>query len=583
MWRILFLVALTFALHAWWVVPSDVRAQENSTDRLSLTIAPSVLLADSADKPVIYVQLMGSDGVPKLAARDIEASLISSDARAVRVPEQVIIPAGHSYTMASLTTTSVPGNAMVTAVGSGLDSVSAAVETVNALGATPPFRLELYASPGNTLRGGRPPGKLSIVLLGANGRPASASEDMEVLLSSSNPDVVRIQDRVTISKGAHFATTDLVSLAVGSATLSSVSSGFVSRFIQVNVVEPGEEAEALALYLSPPVLRSGTGSLPGVIVQAIDDEGKPVLFPCTQVDLASSFPLSVEVSQVAEFSCDGEAQYVTGTLTPGNLPGTPIITAAATGLRPATANLAVHGQVPAELRAYLAPTGLLEVEATPGFLVIQVLDESGVPVISQDDIPIMLIGGEGILPDEVVIPGGRSFVRLALGDLPSGKETQLFLVNPSLSSTQLTVKSHALPIAVEVRAPETPLLPGDRKEVLVLVQSGGSPLAQAGLIWTVTGGTLSDATPVTDGNGEGRAVFVAVEPGDGMVQVAVTKAGYQEASTQADIAVVAASETGSSSPKLFGIPVWILFVILFLALLGYLGYRFYPTIKRRWT
>ena len=80
------------------------------------------------------------------------------------------------------------------------------------------------------------------------------------------------------------------------------------------MVEPGEGAEALTISLLTPVLRSNTGSYEGVIVQALDKEGTPVSFPCKQVHLASSSPLSVDVAPLTEVPCDQDVQYVVATL-----------------------------------------------------------------------------------------------------------------------------------------------------------------------------------------------------------------------------------------------------------------------------
>ncbi len=579
--RILFIaIVLSGALQLWWSGIPGALAEEPSPEKLALTVAPSVLPADGNTHPVVYVQLMGPDGVPRLAPQDIEVSLISSNARVVRVPERVVISADESYTVASLTTTLVPGSAPITAVSRGRASATAEVETVSSLEATLPFRLALYAAPGNMLSGSQPPGRLSIVLLGANGRSIPAPESLTVVLNSSDPDVVRMAEEVTIPRGTHFVTTDLEPRAAGVATLSAVSSGFVSEFIEVHVLEPGETAEALVLHLSPPVFRSGAGTHRGVILQAVDDNGTPVYFPCTQVQLASSSPRSAEVTTVAGVACYRDVQYAVGTLTIGDLPGTSTITAVATGLRPASADLAVHGQVPVQLRAYLAPTGLLGVETTPGFLVVQVLDESGLPVTSHDDIPIKLVGGDGMLPDEAVIPGDRSFVRIGLGGLQPERQVELWLVSPNLASAQVSVKSRALPTSAKAVISEGPLFPGDQKQILIQVRSSGSPLTQASLTWTATNGILSDATPETDENGEGRAVFSAREPGDGVVEVVVTKVGYEDAKARTTIAVVAPVETSNPPPKLFGIPVLYLFLAIPIVLLGYVLYKFFPAVKR---
>ena len=306
----------------------------------------------------------------------------------------------------------MPGKAVITAVASGHALTTVEVETVSSLGAEPPLRLALYASPAKMLPQSQPYGRLSLVLLGSNGRLVSAAESLELVLSSSDPDVVRVAPRVTIPKGFYFVTTDLEPLAVGSATLSAVRSGFISDFIEVHVVEPGERAEALVLYLSPPILRSSIESHMGVIVQAVDDSGNPVPFPCAQVHLASSSPLSVKVSPVVDLTCGQDVQYVMGALNTGNLPGTAIINAVATGLRPDTGLLKVQGPASSQLKAYLAPEGLLEAEAIPGFIVVQALDAGGKPVISHGGIPVEVVGGSDTLQGELVIEEGQSYVTL---------------------------------------------------------------------------------------------------------------------------------------------------------------------------
>ena len=156
----------------------------------------------------------------------------------------------------------------------------------------------------------------------------------------------------------------------------------------------------------------------------------------------------------------------------------------------------------------------------------------------------------------------------------------MWLVSPNLASAQVSVKSRALPTSAKAVISEGPLFPGDQKQILIQVRSSGSPLTQASLTWTATNGILSDATPETDENGEGRAVFSAREPGDGVVEVVVTKVGYEDAKARTTIAVVAPVETSNPPPKLFGIPVLYLFLAIPIVLLGYVLYKFFPAVKR---
>ena len=579
--RMLFASVIIAMLPALLVDTPVALAQEPFAGRLDITIAPPLLPADGGTQSVIYVQLVGPDAIPRLAPVDMEIALISSDPRVARVPELMHISQSKSFAVAAVTTTSVPGKVTISATSAWLDPVGAQLETVGGIEGSRPWRIDLDAAPGKMLPGGRPPGRLSITLVGADGRSVPAPQSMDVVVSSSDPEVVGVPERVTIPEGAHFVTTELVPKAVGTVTLSAVGAGFVSEFIEVHVTPPGEIARTLVLYPSPPLLRSPGPSQPQVIVQALDDSEKPVHFPCTRVHLASSFPETVEVASASEAVCDGSAQYTTVTLSVGGIPGTVTISASVEGLRPAAADVTVHGQVPAQITAYAAPKGVLGIEATPGFLVAQVLDEVGLPATMHEDTLVKVLVSDGSFPKEIVVPAGSSFGTLELGWLQPGAEVDLWLSNPALSSAQLSVVSSALPITAVLEASEGPLFPGDGREVVVRVQSSGSSLEQAKLIWSATNGSLSNISPETDGNGEGRAILTATEPGNGVVQVLIEKPGYREYRTEADIAVVAPPVADSRAPKLVGVPVLYLLVAFAAILFGYVAYKSLPGLKRR--
>jgi hypothetical protein len=542
------------------------------------------LPADEDAHSVAYLQLQGADGLPTLASQITEISLISSNRAVVNVPDVVNIPSGRSYVLVPLTTSAVPGNAVITAAAPNHGSVTAALETFSPLGAEPPLRLVLYASPGKMLPGSQPPGRLNVVLMGSNGRLAPATKSLNVVLTSSSPEVVRLAGRVTIPKGASFATTNLEPVAVGVATLSAATSGFVSDFTQVQVVNPGRNAEALLLQLSPPVLPSGAGSHPGILLQAVDGTGTPVYFPCTQVFLSSSSPQSVEIASEAGLACGQKVQYVDGLLDVGDLPGTATFSAVATGLRPGSAELEIQGRAPFQLVAFLAPAKPMAAEVTPGVIVVQIQDVNGAPIELHGGISVKLLGGGDAFQEEVTIPPGRSYASIELQGARSIQQIDLSLVSPGLSSAHLAAAFHLLPITTEVVvAHEGPLFPGDQSDILVRVRSGDTPLPQARLTWSATGGTLglSETALETGENGEGRVLLVAQDPGDILVKVTVSKAGYRETQAQVTVSVVTPLETDRSSPGLFGIPILLLFLLLSAALLGYLGYKYWPAIKLR--
>ena len=100
-------------------------AEEGPAGKLSLTIAPPVLPADGSSHPVIYVQLMGADGVPRLSSQNTEITLASSDSRVMSVPVGAHILANESHTIVPLSTTAVPGNSVITAASPGYTPATA--------------------------------------------------------------------------------------------------------------------------------------------------------------------------------------------------------------------------------------------------------------------------------------------------------------------------------------------------------------------------------------------------------------------------------------------------------------------------
>lgn len=385
------------------------RADDSIRGKLALTIAPPVLPADGSAYPVIYVQLLAPDGSPILAVNNVEVSLISSDTRIGKVPPTVEISAGRSFVVASMVTTVTPGTITLTSISHEWEMATAEVITFDTLNAARPFRLTLHASPPKMIVGSSPPGLLSVVLQGANGVPVLTDRDLVVEIEVSDPNVVEVAPTATIPANSYFVTTAINPLATGTAVLTAVSAGFVSEFMAVHVVEPGESATSLAVYVSPPVLRSGIHERPSIIVQALDDKETPVLFPCREVKLSSSYPLSANSSSSLIVSCDTVQQFAIAGLEVGTVPGTPTIVVAGTGLTPASTGVTVHGQSPAKLKLYTAPRAPLALELVPGYLVVQLVDNNDVPVTLHQGVEVSFQGADVVPTGRAFIPSGSSF------------------------------------------------------------------------------------------------------------------------------------------------------------------------------
>ena len=567
--------AAAAAAFCWSTPVHPASADDGSIADLAVTVAPPVLSADGSSQPVLYVQALGDDSHPILVSSALEVALFSSNPSAVRVPGRVQIPPGSSYVIVPLTTTLTPGAATITAVGQGKSSTGVRVETVASGNLGVPVGVELHVAPPKLLSGAEPPAKLAVLLVDGEGQAVKAQETVDVLITSSNPDAVKPPSRMTVLKGEYFATADLEQGEPGEAILTAILPGYLSSPTQVTVAGAGGAAETLEMYILPDTLRSGGRARPMVVVQAVDLNGKPVPFPCTTVHLASSAPDVASIPPLLQVNCETGLQYVSVPLRTGSTPGTASLTAASTGLRPATASVSLRRQVPSQLNAFLGPGKLLGVEGAPGFLAVQVVDANGIPVTDHGGIAATLAGQGKTLEDVLVIPDGRSFVMMGLGE--SREPVEWWILGPGLLSTRVSATWADSATRIDVTLPDGPMYPGEEKEIQATVLSGGIPVAGADLNWTATRGSLRYATRTTDENGQATALLLAGEAGDGTITVSASKPGYVGAEWAAPVSVVAAGEKAPVAPTLGGLPVLYWFLALGALLVGYLV----ATLRRR--
>ena len=112
-------------------------------------------------------------------------------------------------------------------------------------------------------------------------------------------------------------------------------------------------------------------------------------------------------------------------------------------------------------------------------------------------------------------------------------------------------------------------------------ESEGLPLSQSQLKWHVTNGTLRDASPKTDENGEGSAIFSTTDLVQGIVEVTAEKMGYKQATTDVIFTVSLPIDNNMPGPELFGIfPVRLVFLAVVLILVGYVGMKLFQPLRR---
>ena len=541
-----------------------------AVDGVGLTLAPDVLNADGRSHKALYVQVLDANGVPRRAEGDITVQLDSSNPFVLAVPQEAVIPSGSSFAVARVTTTKIAGDVTITASVGGRRFATVDGSTLGGRsgeGMTP-FKILLNAAPNTLIVGSIPPGKLTLTLVDANGQLLPAAADVEVDLRSSGVGTLWLPEKVLVQRGNTSVTVDVDPLEVGSTTISAISEGYESEFLEIDVVEPGGEPLALRLSVVRPLITATSERTQGIAIQAVDALGLPVYFPCSEVSLASSVQSVINVLPTARLACAEQVAYLVGTLLGGTDPGSTTITAGVPGLLPATAVVTRQATTPVELVISVAPGGILAPESTPGFIVIQLRDDDGTPVSFHRPIDATFAGGDLVDLSSARIPTGSDFVALPLrGPLPT-RPFELWALSDGLFPTSVQVEPAAAPLSAQLIGAGKVLFPNESLDIAVSITSNGAPVNDAVVSWRQRRGIIEQADLVTDGLGHARAQFLANAVGDGLVRVEIEKPGYAPSSVSLVVPILSPSELEAPpSPAVLGLPIWLL-LPAFVVLLG---------------
>lgn len=568
------MIILSVLLLSFSSISSAIALGEESYS-LSLTLAPETIRADGSTEPALFVQMIGKDGRPTLAPSDLQVSLSSSDRSVATTPSEVVILQGASYALVPVTSTVNPGTSLLSAHRPGSEPVSVPITTFSGLGGTKPFTLALSAAPNPIIAASEPGGEISVSIVGANGRLVFATEDMVIRLATSNPDAIRFQETVTILKGSHYGVAAIQPISPGSAVISAVYPGFESEFMELHVTEPGGAPVQLRAFVSPLIMLSDSDVSGSVIIHAVDEEGRPTYFPCTQVRLASSIISMADVPKELMPQCQEAVPFIRSQISSGAIRGTAAITAAADGLRPNIVRFEVQGAPAYQLKVTVAPTFPLKVESDPGVVVIQLIDAEGRPTRTRSA-TLRIANAEGTILAEHQIPDSDDFLRLPLNSLMSLGTMALSFSSPGLPVIYEDISLIELPLSITALNDMTRLAAGNEREVMFRVESSGVPLAGADVSWHVVGGSLKEAVAKTDESGYARAVFIGEDSAEALVTISASKVGHQLSSVEETIDVYGLTQVPSqSSAKIFGVPAAWLVVLFLTALFAYAGTKIF--------
>ena len=573
--------ASAFVASAFWVgamltlftaiSPGAARAQsQEGQGNLSVTLAPSALLADGETHEVLYVQLVGPDGSPRRATAPVRVFLASAGPEIATLPAEVTVEAGSSYVSVPLSVTLKPGAVHLSAVANGYEGDEIELQTFSRLGAKPPFTLDVSLLPPTIYPGSS--GILAVSIVDGNGIPYLVPRDIEVVLTSSAPESIEVPRSLVIHRGDYSMIMEWTARKSGDVNISAQAQSTEAGDAWVSITSQTDRGEPVRIKAYPllPSLPATGYERNAVMLQAFDERQNPVDFPCTDVFVTSSAPQVVSLASVSAPSpCDATSAYLMYSVRTSRQPGSAMMSAAVPGLGPANIVLTSHGAVGPRLVLRHGPELPLGTDSVPATISIQVVDSEGVPVSLHDGIEAVLVAQGVDLPTSVGIPAGQSFVTIPSPHGPEDGRVSVTAAAPGLKGATLSYET--LIRALDVFLDVSRLIAGESVEIVAKVSSADVPLANAEVSLESFGPQSETIVSTTDQSG--RAVFSFTPPED-LDSISLSArsvmAGYRTGAANAELSVSrAVNDRDNSSSRL---PFILIFASVGLILSAYLFY-----------
>jgi hypothetical protein len=194
--------------------------------KLKIFVGPPKIPADNSSYRQIAVQLQNASGyAAEKQSTDILVNVASNDSSICRV-DQIIIPQGQTYAVATLNTTFKSGLANITAVANDFPLTNQSISTFGFI----PSKLAVYCIPPGFPSDGETYQTIQVQLQDVQGRPAKATTaDVSVKLYSSQPNVGVVSSLLTIPFGKTQATGNLTSTYLpGNTSITAQASGYTT-------------------------------------------------------------------------------------------------------------------------------------------------------------------------------------------------------------------------------------------------------------------------------------------------------------------------------------------------------------------
>jgi hypothetical protein len=198
----------------------------STATKLKIFTGPPKIPADNNSYSQIAVQLQNALGyAAEKQSADILVNLASNDSSICRV-DQIIIPQGQTFSVATVNTTFKAGLANITAVANDFALTNQSLTTFGFI----PSKLAVYCIPPGLPSDGKTYQTIQVQLQDAQGRPAKGTiTDVSVKLYSSQPNVGVVSSLLTIPLGKTQATSNLTSTYTpGNTSITAQTSGYTT-------------------------------------------------------------------------------------------------------------------------------------------------------------------------------------------------------------------------------------------------------------------------------------------------------------------------------------------------------------------
>jgi hypothetical protein len=249
-------------------------SQSNYEARLVVYTSPNSQPMVTGENGKVVVQIIDSLGEPLITSEDVDVTLTSSNHSICTVIQDLVIEKGSNYATTEFTVIgSFTGESIIAAQAQGYVPGSDTITVFNV--PEEPEQIALFFNPDLLLPDENIHNAVTIQLQDREGRPVAATTATTIYLSSSNTNLVTVDETVTINSGLYKTTAELTTYTENGESIISASSPGLLSDSEVILIQ-GQIPALVELYVIPEILVADESVHDIITVQLLDDEGNPV-------------------------------------------------------------------------------------------------------------------------------------------------------------------------------------------------------------------------------------------------------------------------------------------------------------------